>query len=143
MPGPPPKPEANRRRRNVVPQTVRLPSEGRQGTPPEWPLSRPTKIEQTVWAELWACPQAVAWERLGWNRTVARYCRFVVASEKKDATAGLLGEVRQLEDRLGLTPMSMLRLRWEIVEDELAGQRADREIAGAAAEVERRIRAVK
>jgi hypothetical protein len=31
------------------------------------------------------------------------------------ATAALLGEVRQLEDRLGLSPLAMLRLRWEIM----------------------------
>lgn len=140
MPGPAPKPDAQRRRRNASPQAVRLPAEGRQGATPVWPLSRPTKAEQAVWAEVWATPQAVAWERLGWTRTVARYCRFLVASEKRDATSTLLGEVRQLEDRLGLTPMSMLRLRWEIVEDEVAAQRADR--PAASGEVRQRIRAV-
>jgi len=35
-----------------------------------------------------------------------------LAEEKLQAT--LLAETRSLEDRLGLTPMSMLRLRWEI-----------------------------
>ena len=38
--------------------------------------------------------------------------------------AALLGEVRQLEDRLGLTPMALLRLRWEISADELQEARA-------------------
>lgn len=36
----------------------------------------------------------------------------------------LMGECRQLEDRLGLTPMSLLRLRWEISEVE-ADRKAD------------------
>jgi hypothetical protein len=65
----------------------------------------------------------VAWERLGWTRAVARYSRVLVAAEQKDATGVLLSEVRQMEDRLGLSPMSMLRLRWQIVADELAEAR--------------------
>lgn len=33
----------------------------------------------------------------------------------------LMAEARQLEDRLGLTPMAMLRLRWEISDDNGCG----------------------
>lgn len=76
-----------------------------------------------MWAQLWATPQAVAWDRLGWVRTVGRYCRVAVAAEARDATAAVMGEARQMEDRLGLTPMAMLRLRWEVVADEVAEQR--------------------
>jgi hypothetical protein len=47
-----------------------------------------------------------------------------VVAESRDTTAFQLSEVRQLEDRLGLTPMAMLRLRWEVVRDELAEARA-------------------
>lgn len=36
--GPPPKPDNLRRRRNAVPGTTQLPSEGRKGTAPRWPL---------------------------------------------------------------------------------------------------------
>jgi hypothetical protein len=63
------------------------------------------------------------WERLGWVRVVARYTRLLVESEKRGAQVTLAGEVRQLEDRLGLTPMAMKRLEWVIVEDEVAEQR--------------------
>lgn len=126
MPGPAPKPDSERRRRNKLPTATRLPSEGRKGETPDWPLSRATVAENRVWAELWSTPQAVAWERLGWERTVARYCRIVVKAERPSATGVQLQEARQLEDRLGLTPMSILRLRWEIVEDELAQQRGSK-----------------
>ena len=44
--------------------------------------------------------------------------------------AGLLGEVRQLEDRLGLSPMAMLRLRWQISSDEVAEKRQERVTSG-------------
>ncbi len=112
--GPPPKHPSQRRRTNATIALTQLPAEGRHGHPPDWPLPRPNAAERAVWEELWTTPQSVQWEKLGWTRAVARYCRSLVEAEKRDAAASLLGEVRQMEDRLGLTPMSMLRLRWEI-----------------------------
>jgi hypothetical protein len=123
VPGPAPKHPSERRRRNPVPTTVELPAEGRQGDPPAWPLSKPTKSELAVWGELWKTPQSVAWERLGWFRTIGRYARLVTKAEKPGASAFINSECRQMEDRIGLTPMSMLRLRWEIVRDEVSEQR--------------------
>jgi hypothetical protein len=52
-------------------------------------------------------------------RVVARYAMLLDTAEQPECTAAMLNEVRQMEDRLGLTPMAMLRLRWEI-EDEKA-----------------------
>lgn len=95
-----------------------LPAEGRPGEPPQWPIGSPTGDEVAVWAELWALPQAVEWERLGWTRTVARYVRLLVEAEQPDADTTLRAETRQLEDRLGLTPMAMLRLRWDVGDPE-------------------------
>lgn len=121
--GPPPKNANERRRRNADTFTPakRLPPDGRRGPTPAWPLPRPRKAELAVWAQLWATPQAVAWEELAWTRAVARYCRLLVAAEKPDASAATCGEVRQMEDRLGLTPMAMLRLRWGIEAPEQEG----------------------
>lgn len=137
MPGPPPKHPAQRRRRNNKPDLLALPAEGRKGRAPKWPLPSQTDAEAKVWTETWHTPQAAAWERLGWNRTVARYVRFLVRSEDPKSTVALLSEVRQLEDRLGLTPMSMLRLRWEVKADEVAEKRGE-----AAPAPTRRLRAV-
>ncbi|MGW5520427.1 phage terminase small subunit [Nocardia africana] len=115
MPGPAPKPNA--RRRNARPDWKVLPAEGRSGPAPEWPLSSADDRYQAVWEDLWASPQAVAWEALGHNRVVARYVQVLIRCEDPEtATAGLLGEVRQLEDRLGLSPMAMRRLQWEVGE---------------------------
>lgn len=80
--------------------------------------------ECELWADLWSTPQAVAWERMRWTRTVARYVRFEVRAETGDLKAG--AEARLLEDRLGLSPQAMLRLRWEVAADEVAEQREDR-----------------
>lgn len=115
----PPKFDPARRNSRVGP--LRLPAEGRTGGPPTWPLpGRTTAAEREAWAQLWATPQAVAWDRLGWTRTVARYCRVMVSCEKPNAAASLLAQATALEDRLGLTPKAMRLLLWEIVTDEVA-----------------------
>ena len=94
---------------------VKLPAEGRQGDPPPWPLDgKPTRRESTAWRALWNLPQAVAWERFGWARGVARYCRHMVRAEAADAPPALLAQVTAMEDRLGLNPKSMRLLLWEV-----------------------------
>lgn len=132
MPGPAPKPADQRRRRNApAANTVKLPANGREGDIPDWPLAGEAP---KTWAELWTTPQAAAWERLGWTRVVARYVHILTLCEDPSSmTAALLGEARQMEDRLGLTPMSMLRLRWEIASDEVAEQRIEKTPAKATA----------
>jgi hypothetical protein len=96
---------------------TRLPAAGRDGDPPAWPLSKATKREAVLWERLWHTPQAVQWERLGWFDTVARYARQLAIAEKPKVLAAILIVVQQLEDRLGLTPMAMMRLRWEVSDD--------------------------
>lgn len=123
MPGPAPK--LNPVRRNARSGPVMLPAKGREGYAPLWPLEGQTDAEAAVWLDLWATPQAVAWETLGWLRTVARYCRLLVQAEEGDAPVTLLAEVRHLEDRLGLTPMSMRRLLWQIAPDEVGEKREE------------------
>ena len=98
-----------------------LPAGGRQGDVPAWPLELVNAAEMKIWHELWATPQAVAWERHGWIRVVARYCRVAVVAEGLDKDA--LSEARQLEDRLGLTPKAMRMLMWQIATDDLAEKR--------------------
>jgi hypothetical protein len=134
MPGPPPNPHA--RRRNVRPDATLLPPNGYEGDVPEWPLSgrkKPAEIE--LWKTLWATPQAAAWVVMGegTSRTIARYCRLSLIAESADAPATIHGEVRQLEDRLGLTPMSMRRLMWDIAADETAEKRDEAAASGVRA----------
>jgi hypothetical protein len=131
----PPKFEPARGARGRGP--TRLPAGGRTGDVPAWPLpGRPTGDEREAWAQLWRTPQAVAWERMEWTRTVARYCRLLVRSEDPDATAALQAQTTALEDRLGLTPKSMRLLLWEVASDEVAEKRAK------PTDVRKRIRAV-
>ncbi len=124
-----PKPADQRRRRNApMANTLKLPRAGRQGAPPAFPGTL-NAYDAQVWADLWRTPMAVAWELDNNVRTVARYLRVMRAAEdalsEGEVNAAALGEVRQLEDRLGLTPMARLRLRWEIDDsDDVAAARA-------------------
>jgi hypothetical protein len=113
-------------RRNARVGPLMLPAEGRQSEPPAWPLTKRESPdlaarESAVWRDLWRTPQAVEWERLGWTRIVARYCRVVIGAEMLDKDC--MSEARQLEDRLGLTPKSMRMLLWQIAVDEVAEKR--------------------
>ena len=117
MPGPAPKPPGTQRHRKPQPGTVKLPAAGRSGEVPKWPLDgKPPP----VWRELWKLPQAVAWERYHLERVIARYALVLGDAERGDRY--LAAEARQLEDRLGLTPMALLKLRWEIGEPETAAE---------------------
>lgn len=115
MPGPAPSPHALRR--NARPDWRKLPASGRVGRSPAWPMAEDLE-PPSIWAELWHTPQAVAWEEMGWTRVVARYACLLNEIEhphpERPTNAALLAEVRQLEDRLGLSPMAMRRLQWEI-----------------------------
>lgn len=132
-----PKFDPSRRNSRVGP--LKLPAEGYRGAIPAWPLGdTPTEAEEAAWGDLWRTPQAAAWSRLGWLRTVGRYCRLMVAAEEHGASAALLAQVTALEDRLGLTPKAMRLMLWEVVEDELAEARSGDSRSAA----RKRIRAV-
>lgn len=110
-------------RRNARTGPLKLPAEGRKGDTPAWPLGSPSEAESAAWDALWHTPHAVAWERLGWVRTVARYCRVMIEAEASGADGATRSAAMQLEDRLGLTPKAMRMLLWEISSDEVAEQR--------------------
>lgn len=93
-------------------------------------LREQKNLEAALWTDLWRTPQAVEWERLGWLRDVAQYVRHKVLAELGDLDAAK--EARQWSDRLGLTPLAMLRLRWRVAPDEVAEKRAEKTSAPSA-----------
>lgn len=140
MPGPAPKDPAQRRRRHATgAQKTLLPASGRTGAAPRWPLAA---AKPSLWSSLWRSPQAVAWQRDGLVRVVARYALLLVDAEEPGAPITLLGEVRQLEDRLGLNPKAMRSLLWEISTDELAEKRAEQPAASLAESARSRLKVV-
>lgn len=81
-----------------------------------------SKAERALWLALWKTPQATEWERLRWDREVAQYARWKARGESGDLDAAK--EARQLADRLGLNPLALLRLRWEVTPEEAPTARA-------------------
>ncbi len=102
-----------------------LPVEGRKGRAPALPALRVWDDEdRAYWRALWRKPQAVVWEREGHVEFVARLLALRHDFVHGDgAAAALSGEMRQLEDRLGLNPKALMGLRWRIVADEVAAAR--------------------
>ncbi|WP_372699406.1 hypothetical protein [Arthrobacter sp. JSM 101049] len=120
-----------------------LPSEGRKGNPPAWPLQKWRELEKqkpaeerndaaaraidtrelATWRTIWKTPQAVAWDQLGWRHDVALYVRLLVASEAGSLKAA--SEARQWSNLLGLNPSAMLRNRWRIATDQVAEKRQE------------------
>ena len=94
-------------------------------------LREQRQLEAALWADLWRLPQAVQWQRLSWTRDVAQYVRHKVMAELGDLDGAR--EARQWSDRLGLSPMAMLRLRWEVVADEVTARRETKSSASRAA----------
>lgn len=79
--------------------------------------------ELELWHTLWSTPMAAAWERLNFTHEVALYVRHLVLAANGDMDAAK--ETRQRADRLGLSNLALLRLRWEISEDEIGQRRTE------------------
>lgn len=139
-PGPPPKPDGQRRRTNATIAMTQLPNEGYLGPVPDWPLNSATRDELARWAWIWRKPQAALWVRDGIEDIVARYvrnCLLVESGSVNVALAYIVAEIRQQEDRLGRSPMALLRLRWEVAADAIAEVREEDTRRGS-----RRLRAI-
>ena len=113
--GPPPDPLALRRDRpGGADGWETLPSAGRDGEPPAWPLSDGTDRELSLWASEWRRPQAIKWEQNGQALGVALYVRTLVAAESPLATAAMRVLVLRQQDELGISFPGMSRNKWRI-----------------------------
>lgn len=115
--GPAPSQSSNARRGPKKPGFTQLPAVGRHGDAPAWPLDKFNDNERALWNKVWSLPQAIMWERMRCEDTVALYVRLFceMADATSPATMVKLGnEVRQLDSKLGLSPRAMLDLRWEV-----------------------------
>lgn len=117
-----PKDESSRRNRNEPTfDWVVLPFDGREGDAPELPGDREfTKWTEKAWQSLWSRPQAVMWDQSGFtlHRWAVLHHQLLLDDEKvetaKSKAASISAEMRQIEDRHGLSPKAMLQLRWKI-----------------------------
>jgi hypothetical protein len=86
-------------------------------------------LEAKLWRDLWRTPMAVQWDALEWTRDVAAYTRHKVLGELGELEHAK--EARVWSDRLGLNSLALLRLRWEVVADEVAEARSAKTAAPA------------
>lgn len=133
-----PKPPGQRRRRNAgQSQWQQLPAEGREGEIPEPRTERKLgSIAALYWETLWASPMAVTFT----DADIQALTRLAVLvddrarSESGDELIEIVesnygdssevevvigkfagdAEIRQLEDRYGISPLARRRLQWEI-----------------------------
>lgn len=126
MPGPAPKPDDQRRRRNAPTfQWTFLPSEGRKDPSPDLPAWREWSAGlRAEWEFWWSTPQATAWDPSG--HSLLRWAQLLdTVLTNPDAPVSIHAQLLAIEDRHGFSPAAMLKLRWRIVADELGEKRAE------------------
>ncbi len=112
MPDPVPKAPGQKRRRNVTVRPEKLAaSHGRAPLLPGAELLTASTVGW--WETVWASPMAAVWLPADVPALV-RLALLMELSFLGEASAALLGEIRQLEDRFGLSPLARRRLQWEV-----------------------------
>lgn len=118
--GPLPTGTAVRRNQPTIP-TTNLPSTGRTT-----PIPKPPALyvfgdrAADWWAWAWRTPQACAWDD-GSLFAVARRAQLedqIETVERATERSAVAREMRELDDRLGLTPKGLAALRWKIIDAE-------------------------
>lgn len=122
MPGPLSKPDDQKRRRNAptIP-TTNLPASGRAGRIPVPPKHLVLGNSGNAWWKwAWHTPQAAAWGS-GHEIMIARRAQledlWTDGVHTHSTTMSIAREMREMDDRLGLTPKGMAAMRWRIVDD--------------------------
>jgi hypothetical protein len=134
-----PKPDGQRVNRHAPAfDWTELPAKrkGRAPALPAWREWHPST--RAWWRALWTRPQATQWEPSGASLHVLAALMDDLVSGASDA-AKVSAEIRQHQDRHGLSPKAMLQLRWRVVADEPT---ATREPAGSVAARRKRLRVV-
>lgn len=121
--GPAPDPNALRRDRKSDGEWLTLPSEGRTGVAPGWPLETVTDRELSLWETMWRKPVAILWERDGQLEYVALYVRAFVEAEQIGAPTASRTLVKQLAGELLLTIPAMYSAHVKIAPDQVAAKR--------------------
>ena len=110
-------PKADGERRNRAERQLDwslLPMEGRAGDPPELPGWREWTLQtRDWWAALWSTPQATMWDQTGRSMHTLALLHHELMVDASSSPK-LSAEMRQHEDRHGLTPKAMLQLRWRV-----------------------------
>lgn len=114
-----PNPAANQRNREYL-WTI-LPPGGRTGTPPQL-VGHFDPRAHDLWARWWATPMATMWGEFdsdALERLLGLYQStwtpiYDDDGNEKSTPASVLSEIRQMEDRYGLTPAGRRKLYWKV-----------------------------
>lgn len=112
--GRPAKPQRrNRAPRRVDFDMLALPVQGRQGRVPQPSVALPDQALK-LWRQMWRGPAATMWT----VDDVPALTRLVALSADPATWTNprLLAELRQLEDRFGLSPWARRAMRWSVEE---------------------------
>ncbi|MCA0379807.1 MAG: hypothetical protein LCH36_10300 [Actinobacteria bacterium] len=142
--GPAKDPNALRRDRKDDAAWTELPSTGRQGRAPAWPLQgKMLAGELGLWRTLWRRPQAIMWEELHLELQVASYVRAYLESVRPNTSAASKNAVLRMQEDLGLSISGLARHGWKISRDELGARRSEQQsFRTAGTDVRTRLRAV-
>ena len=133
MPGPLPKDDAERRRRNAptIP-TTDVPASGYAGDIPE-PVEELSELAHRYYVKAWSSPAAAAWLTIGVEAEVVAEWALLKADVSAIRRAGevpapaLLSQLKALADALYLSPLARAKGRIKVVDDDVE----ELELAGA------------
>jgi hypothetical protein len=129
-----PKHPSRRRRQNLPAPTTKLPPAGSaRKAPPLVGAASMLAETRAWWRTVWASPMAAVYLEAD-VPALLRMARLLDARSRGTGLAAELSEIRQLEDRFGLSPLARRRLQWEVDaarDAELARQAAAEEAAAA------------
>jgi hypothetical protein len=91
---------------------VKLPSLPRINKPPSLPKGFSSDAE-AWWSTVWDSPMAAVYLEAD-VPALTRLASLIDQAAQGEVGAKLLGEIRQLEDRFGLSPLARRRLQWEL-----------------------------
>lgn len=111
MPGSPPKPPEQRRRRNVSSTKRELPVASGRKAPPV-PIRGHLAKTRKWWQVVWASPMAAEWLDAD-VLALERLCMLVERMYRGDLPVAAMGPMLRLEESLGLTPLARRRLEWK------------------------------
>lgn len=93
---------------------VILPTAGRIGPTPKLPARDWHAETRAWWKRMWSRPEATQWREDDPGVIRMAVLHQVTMHEQPVPSAALLTELRQLEDRFGLSPKARMQLRWLI-----------------------------
>lgn len=141
---PPPKPPGTRRRRSSTQTSWRtLDAGARPGRVPALPVRRPAwqPATRAWWRRVWRSPMAATYLEADLG---ALYRLAELVERFGRGELAVAGELRQLEDRFGLTPKARQLLQWQVLPEAppAKGSSASAGAPAAAPSNVRRLRAV-